>query len=87
MDTTRRGFLTALPVASAALALTDTFLMECSPAHAGQPPLAGHFHPKGKAPSKHTLDVLRQARSGLPFADVRDFEREVDLLSDPAPDD
>ena len=34
----------------------------------------GHFHPKGKPPSKHTLKVLEQARTGLPFSDKRDFE-------------
>ncbi len=33
-----------------------------------------HFHPKGKAPSKHTLKVLEQARAVLPFADKRDLE-------------
>lgn len=40
------------------------------------PPLVGHFHPKGKAPSKHTLKVLQQARAGLPFDDVRDLEEQ-----------
>ena len=39
-------------------------------------PLKEHFHPKGKAPSKFTLDVLRQARGGLPFADTKDFEEQ-----------
>ena len=38
--------------------------------------MKGHFHPKGKAPSKYTLDVLKQARDGLPFADRRDFEEQ-----------
>ena len=35
-----------------------------------------HFHPKGKPPSEHTLEVLRQARATLPFADKRDFDEE-----------
>jgi alkyl sulfatase BDS1-like metallo-beta-lactamase superfamily hydrolase len=35
---------------------------------------AGHFHPKGKPPSKHTIAKLKQARAALPFADKRDFE-------------
>jgi len=35
-----------------------------------------HFHPKGKPPSKHTIDVIKQARSALPFADKRDFEEQ-----------
>jgi len=36
----------------------------------------GHFHPKGKPPSKHTLKILEEARASLPFADTRDFEEE-----------
>jgi alkyl sulfatase BDS1-like metallo-beta-lactamase superfamily hydrolase len=39
-------------------------------------PLKGHFHPKGKAPSTFTLEVLKQARASLPFADKRDFEEQ-----------
>ena len=35
-----------------------------------------HFHPKGKLPSKHTLDVLKRAPETLPFADKRDFDEE-----------
>ncbi|MEE8147552.1 MAG: hypothetical protein V3T24_08115, partial [Longimicrobiales bacterium] len=37
---------------------------------------AEHFHPKGKPPSKHTIEVLEKARGTLPFADKRDFEEE-----------
>jgi alkyl sulfatase BDS1-like metallo-beta-lactamase superfamily hydrolase len=37
---------------------------------------AGHFHPKGKAPSKYTLDVLERSRNTLPFADTRDFDEQ-----------
>ena len=36
----------------------------------------GHFHPKGKMPSEHTLKVLAAARATLPFADKRDFAEE-----------
>ena len=36
----------------------------------------GHFHPKGKPPSAHTLKVIGQARTSLPFSDKRDFEEE-----------
>ncbi len=36
----------------------------------------GHFHPKGKAPSKFTLEVLKKAKESLPFADNRDFEEQ-----------
>jgi alkyl sulfatase BDS1-like metallo-beta-lactamase superfamily hydrolase len=34
----------------------------------------GHFHPKGKPPSEHTKEILKEARTSLPFADKRDFE-------------
>ena len=37
---------------------------------------AEHFHPKGKPPSKHTIEVLENARKGLPFSDTRDFDEE-----------
>ena len=33
-----------------------------------------HFHPKGKLPSKHTIEILEQARAVLPFDDTRDLE-------------
>jgi alkyl sulfatase BDS1-like metallo-beta-lactamase superfamily hydrolase len=39
-------------------------------------PAKGHFDPKGKGPSKFTLEVLRQARARLPFADKRDFDEQ-----------
>ena len=35
-----------------------------------------HFHAKGKPPSSHTLEVIKQARSTLPFSDTRDFEEQ-----------
>ena len=35
-----------------------------------------HFHPKGKPPSAHTLEVIKQARTTLPFSDTRDFDEE-----------
>ena len=34
----------------------------------------GHFHPKGKPPSEHTLKIFEEARQTLPFSDRRDFE-------------
>jgi len=36
----------------------------------------GHFHPKGKAPSQHTLKIFEQARATLPFADRQDFDEQ-----------
>ena len=76
--TTRRKFLAALPTAGAAFVVAGDFVFEGGTAHAQQAPapLSGHFHPKGKAPSPHTLEVLRQAKDGLPFGDARDFDEQ-----------
>jgi alkyl sulfatase BDS1-like metallo-beta-lactamase superfamily hydrolase len=75
--TTRRDLLQTLPATGAAFAVAGRLVLEDSAA-AAQPapaqPLAGHFHPLGKAPSRHTIAVLEEARRSLPFADVRDFE-------------
>ena len=77
---TRRQFIQSLPVTGAAFAVAGSVVMEgCSPAGdtvAQQPPLEGHFHPKGKAPSQFTIDVLEQAGKTLPFGDKRDFEEK-----------
>ncbi|HSQ01469.1 MAG TPA: MBL fold metallo-hydrolase, partial [Candidatus Dormibacteraeota bacterium] len=40
------------------------------------PPQEGHFDPKGKPPSKFTIEVLKQQKASLPFADQRDFEEQ-----------
>jgi alkyl sulfatase BDS1-like metallo-beta-lactamase superfamily hydrolase len=85
--TTRREFVQALPAAGTAFAVGGHLLLNERPASA-QPsiPLPGHFHPKGKGPSQHTLNVLKQARAGLPFADTRDFEEHRRGLIAPMPD-
>ena len=76
--TTRREFLATVPAASAAFAVSGGLVLEGGAAHARQAPapLPGHFHPKGKAPSAHTLEVLRRAKDGLPFGDTRDFDEQ-----------
>ena len=33
-----------------------------------------HFHPKGKMPSKFTIELQQGLRARLPFEDKRDFE-------------
>ena len=33
-----------------------------------------HFHPLGKPPSSHTLEVIKTARESMPFDDTRDFD-------------
>ena len=35
-----------------------------------------HFHPKGKPPSKYTLEIFEKARAVLPFGDRQDFEEQ-----------
>ncbi|WP_407525932.1 alkyl/aryl-sulfatase [Methylobacterium oryzisoli] len=73
---TRRDILNAIPITGAAFAVAGHFVLDESPTQAQTAPAtaAGHFHPKGKAPSRHTRAVLDTARSALPFADTRDFE-------------
>src|SRR5690348_11536668 len=75
---TRREFVKALPAVGTAFAVGGHLVLDDSPARAqsAAAPLAGHFHPKGKAPSKYTLDALNQARTGLPFTDTRDFDEQ-----------
>jgi alkyl sulfatase BDS1-like metallo-beta-lactamase superfamily hydrolase len=75
--TTRRQFLGTIPAAGAALTVGSNFLLEGSTARAeAVAPLAGHFHPKGKAPSKFTLDILKNAKTTLPFGDTRDLDEQ-----------
>ena len=59
--------------------VADDAPAEAAAPAAEAPPMGeavGHFHPKGKPPSEHTLKVLEQARATLPFSDKRDFEEE-----------
>ena len=77
--TTRREFIQTVPAAGAAFAVAGHTLLGEGTAHAQTPPAApleGHFHPKGKAPSKFTKDVLERAGKTLPFADERDFDEQ-----------
>jgi alkyl sulfatase BDS1-like metallo-beta-lactamase superfamily hydrolase len=86
--TTRREFVQSFPAAGTAFALGGRLVLDDSAAQAqgAAAPLAGHFHPKGKAPSKFTLDVLKQARDGLPLGDTRDFEEQKRGLIAPMQD-
>lgn len=73
----RREIMISVPAAAAAFALGDHLISDVTPARAQQiDPLQGHFHPKGKAPSKFTAEILKQAKSALPFADQKDFEEQ-----------
>jgi alkyl sulfatase BDS1-like metallo-beta-lactamase superfamily hydrolase len=45
--------------------------------------MAGHFHPKGKAPSTFTREIIEQVRGTLPFDDDRDFaEHDRGLIAE-----
>ena len=71
----RRRFIGGLAAAGSAFTLPSTLLgQEASQAAQPATPLKGHFHPKGKAPSKFTIDILKKAGKTLPFDDTRDFE-------------
>jgi alkyl sulfatase BDS1-like metallo-beta-lactamase superfamily hydrolase len=76
--TTRREFMGSIPATGAAFALGGALLSE-SPALAqeARPTLEGHFHPKGKAPSDHTMRVIEAAKATLPFDDTRDFDEQA----------
>jgi alkyl sulfatase BDS1-like metallo-beta-lactamase superfamily hydrolase len=85
--TSRREFVQGLPALGAAFAVGGNIVLNEGPAHAQEAAaLKGHFHPKGKAPSRHTLEVLKKARTGLPFADKRDFEEQKRGLIAPMKD-
>ncbi len=85
--TNRRNFLQSLPVAGAAFAVAGHLVLGEGAALTEQKaPLKGHFHPKGKAPSKFTMEVLKKAKAKLPFADKRDFEEQKKGLIAPMKD-
>jgi alkyl sulfatase BDS1-like metallo-beta-lactamase superfamily hydrolase len=76
-----------LPVAGTVFAVTGEMLSGANLARGQQiDPLKGHFHPEGKAPSKFTREVLKQAKAKLPFADKRDFEEQRKGLIAPMKD-
>ncbi|MFO0929010.1 MAG: alkyl sulfatase dimerization domain-containing protein [Gemmataceae bacterium] len=80
--TTRREFVQAL----SAFAVAENLLGEAAARAEAPAPVKGHFHPKGKAPSKFTIEVLKKARTQLPFADKRDFEEQKKGLIAPMPE-
>src|SRR5690349_15694940 len=86
--TTRREFVQALPAIGTAFAVGTHLVLEDSPAEAqgAAAPLAGHFHPKGKAPSTFTLEVYKEALAALPFSDRKDFEEQKKGLIAPMQD-
>ncbi|WP_171188493.1 alkyl/aryl-sulfatase [Ruegeria sp. HKCCC2117] len=76
--TTRRDFMKTVPAMGAAFAVAPTFISEEGSAHAQTAtPAEGHFHPRGKAPTEHTLKILANAREALPFSDTRDFDEQA----------
>jgi len=75
---TRRDILKTLPATGAAFAMSGGLFAE-GPAQAqeARQALPGHFHPKGKAPSEHTMRVIEAAKATLPFDDTRDFDEQA----------
>ena len=70
----RRQFVQSIP----AFAVAGHLILSEHPARAQEPaPLKGHFHPRGKAPSKFTIEALENAKISLPFADRRDYEEHA----------
>ena len=57
---------------SMVMAIAALTALACSPT--SSEPDFGHFHPKGKPPSEHTLKIFENARQILPFSDRQDFE-------------
>jgi alkyl sulfatase BDS1-like metallo-beta-lactamase superfamily hydrolase len=86
--TTRRELLATIPATGAAFAIGGSALFDESQAVAQEAPapLATHFHPKGKAPSTHTVEALKRSSANLPFADARDFEELKKGFIAPMPD-
>src|SRR5690242_3717842 len=83
---TRRRFARTLPIVATAVVASGKSMLEGRSVLAQQRAPIGHFDPKGKAPSKYTVEVLKRARSELPFADDRDFEEQRRGLIAPMPD-
>jgi hypothetical protein len=84
---TRREFIQGLPTAGAAFAVIGSLIANEGATWGQQiDPLKGHFSPKGKPPSKFTLEILEQAKAALPFADQRDFEEQKKGLIAPMKD-
>jgi alkyl sulfatase BDS1-like metallo-beta-lactamase superfamily hydrolase len=64
-----RVLFLAAGVAAASLAL-----LPVTAPGADEPAGAAHFHPKGKPPSRYTIELQDGQRATLPFEDRRDFE-------------
>jgi Integrase core domain len=79
--TFRRQIMRCLAAAGAVLALAGSVVLGSRSARAQEPvpppkPFQLHFDPKGKPPSKFTMELLQQQKKTLPFADQRDFEEQ-----------
>src|SRR5512139_1718476 len=68
--------LRAIEIAVAAFVIAAAATVPVATASAQSPAAPAHFDPKGKPPSRHTLEALERARTTLPFGDTRDFEEQ-----------
>lgn len=71
---TRREFVQSLAALGVASQMLGEGEVHARPAADAAIPLEGHFHPKGKPPSKYTIEILKKAKGQLPFSDTRDFD-------------
>jgi alkyl sulfatase BDS1-like metallo-beta-lactamase superfamily hydrolase len=84
---TRRQFIGTIPAMGTAFAIGGAMLGEgAAQAQEARPTLDGHFHPKGKAPSPHTIRAIEAAKATLPFDDTRDLEEQARGLIAPMTD-
>jgi hypothetical protein len=70
MDRTRETYAKTHRVGQSLMSLTASAVIAFSPVRAQEQ----HFHPKGKPPSKFTIESQTDLRATLPFAEERDFE-------------
>jgi alkyl sulfatase BDS1-like metallo-beta-lactamase superfamily hydrolase len=86
--TTRRELFATIPATGAAFTIGARVLFDEGQARAQEAsaPLATHFHPKGKAPSQHTLEQIKLSSADLPFGDTRDFDELKKGFIAPMPD-
>jgi alkyl sulfatase BDS1-like metallo-beta-lactamase superfamily hydrolase len=76
-----------LPAVGTAFAVAGHQVASEGAARAQEPiPFERHFHPKGKAPSPFTREVLKQAKPQLPLSDKRDFDEQKKGLIAPMKD-
>jgi alkyl sulfatase BDS1-like metallo-beta-lactamase superfamily hydrolase len=89
MESTMSAFhrpLRALGITAAAVVIAAAVTAPLTTASAQAAGAFPHFDPKGKPPSRFTIEALERARTTLPFSDTRDFEEQKRGFIAPMPD-